>query len=187
MTVLVSVCCAVGMLGWAGCSSISVADMRVSPCWTGHCSIASHVDMSTSELAFSSWWCCYNGHGSVTSDVNTLSTHCITNGQGSAAARNNIGHVMSTLLHYSELKLLHSGEIQPNPGPVSSESQGHASILASDMPRGLKIGEWNVQSLYNKIEQMRHVLDARGNNIHILGITVTWLNNCHTNCEIAMQ
>ena len=60
-------------------------------------------------------------------------------------------------------------------------------VLASDMPRGLTIGEWNVQSLYNKIEQMRHVLDARGNNIHILGITETWLNNCHTNCQIAIQ
>ena len=95
-------------------------------------------------------------------------------------------HVLSNM-HYSELKLLHSGEIQPNPGPVSSESQGHASVLASDMPRRLKIGEWNVQSLYNKIEQMRHVLDARGNNIHILGITETWLKNCHTNCEIAIQ
>ena len=34
---------------------------------------------------------------------------------------------------------------------------------------------------------MRHVLDARGNNIHILGITETWLKNCHTNCEIAIQ
>ena len=133
-----------------------------SPCWTGHCSITSYVDMSTSELVFSSLYCCYTGQGSVTSDVNTLpaSTHCITNGQGSAAARNNIGQLMSTLLHYFELKLLHSGEIQPNPGPVSSESQGHASVLASDMPRGLKIGEWNVQSLYNKIKQMRHVLDA---------------------------
>ena len=91
--------------------------------------------------------------GSVTPDVNTLPTHCIVNGQGSAAECNNIGQLMSTLLHYSELKLLHSGDIQPNPGPVSSESQGHASVLACDMPRGLKIGEWNVQSQYNKIEQ----------------------------------
>ena len=76
--------------------------------------------------------------GSMISDVNTMpgSTHCTTNGQGSAAARNNIGQLMSTVLHYSELKLLHSGDIQPNPGPVSSESQGHASVLASDMPRG---------------------------------------------------
>ena len=94
---------------------------------------------------------------------------------------------MSTLLHYSELKLSHSGDIQPNPGSVSSESQGHASVLASYMPRRLKIGEWNIQSLYNKIKQMRHVLDATGNNLHILGITETWLKKCHTNCEIAVQ
>ena len=85
--------------------------------------------------------------------VNTLLTHCIANGQGSAAERNNMGQLTSTLLHYCEFKLLHSGD--------------------------------NVQSLYNKIEQMRHVLDARGNNI--LGITETWLKNCHTNCEIAIQ
>ena len=39
----------------------------------------------------------------MTSDVNTLSTHCITNGQGSAAARNNIGQVMSTLLHCDDV------------------------------------------------------------------------------------
>ena len=43
MTVLVSVCCAVVMLGWAGCSSIAVADMCGSPCWTGHCSITSVI------------------------------------------------------------------------------------------------------------------------------------------------
>ena len=42
---------------------------------------------------------------------------------------------------------MHIGDIQPNPGPVSSESHGHASVLASDIPRGLTIGEWNVQSL----------------------------------------
>ena len=117
MNVLVSVCCAVVMLGWAGCSSLAVAEMCGSPCWTGHCSITSHVDMSTSELAFSSWCCCYTGQGSVTSDVNTLpaSTHCITNGQRSADARNDIGQLMSTLLHYSELKLWHSGDIQSKP------------------------------------------------------------------------
>ena len=55
MNVLVSVCCAVVMLDWAGCCSIAVADMCGSPCGTGHCSITSHVDMSTSELAFSNW------------------------------------------------------------------------------------------------------------------------------------
>ena len=67
---------------------------------------------------------CYSGQGSVTPDVNILpvSTHCITNGQGSVDALNKTGQLMSTL-HYSELKLLHSGDIQPNPGPVSSESQ----------------------------------------------------------------
>ena len=59
----------------------------------------------------------------MTSDVKTLpaSTHCTTNVQASVAARNNIGQLMSTL-HYSELKLLNSGDIQPNSGPVSSES-----------------------------------------------------------------
>ena len=131
---------------------------------------------------------CYTGQEPVTPDANILpvSTHCITNGQGSVAARNNSGQLMSTL-HYSDLKLLHSGDIQPNPGPVSSESQGHASVLASAMPRGLNIGAWNGQSLYNKIEQMRHVLDSTGNNVHILGISDTWLKNRHTDCEIAIQ
>ena len=89
------------------------------------------------------------------------------------------------------MKLLHSGDIQSNPGPVSSEMQGHASrvasVLASVMPRGLKIGEWNVQSLYNKIDQMRQVLDARSNNIHILCITETRLTNSHTKFETAIQ
>ena len=89
----------------------------------------------------------------MTSYVNIMpaSTHCITNVQGSVAARNNIGQLIPTL-HYSELKLLNSGDIQPNPGPVSTESQGHVSVLASAVPMGLKMGEWNVQSLYNKSE-----------------------------------
>ena len=181
--VLVSLCWAVVMLGWARCSSIPVADMRGSPCWTGHCSIRSHVDMSTSELAFSSWCCCYNGQGSVTSDVNTLPTHCITNGQGSAAARNNIGQLMSTLLHYSQLKLLHSGDIQPNPGPVNPEDTPlYWPVAKGAHDRSVECSK-PIQ-YYKKIEQIRHVLNARGNNIHILGISETWLKNCHTNCEI---
>ena len=113
--------------------------------------------------------------GAVTSNINTLpgATHCNANGQhGSMTERHNIGQLMFTY-HYCDLKLSHSGDIQPNPELVSSELQGHASsaasVLASAMPRGLKIGEWNVQSLYNKIEQMRQDIDASGSNIHILG------------------
>ena len=92
--------------------------------------------------------------------------------------------------HYCDLKPSHSGDFQQYPGPVSSELQGHAfsaaSVLASVMSRGLKIGEWNMHSLNNQIEQMREVIDARGHNIHIIGITETLLTNSHTNFEIAI-
>ena len=43
-----------------------------------------------------------------------------------------------------------------------------------------------MQSSYNKTEQMRQILNAEGNNIHILGVTETWLNNSHTDSEIAI-
>ena len=44
-----------------------------------------------------------------------------------------------------------------------------------------------MQGLYNKTEQMRQILDAEGNNIHIHGITETWLNNSHSDSEIAIH
>ena len=34
---------------------------------------------------------------------------------------------------------------------------------------------------------MRHILDVEGNNIHILGITETWLNNSHSDSEISIH
>ena len=127
----------------------------------------------------------------MNADVNIVltATHYTTSSQhGSTAALNNIGQ-MIIHGHYSELRIIHSGDVQPNPGPVSGSSRGltpgASSSLASAMPKGLKIGQWNVQSLYNKTEQMRQILDAEGNNIHILGITETWLNNSHSNSEIA--
>ena len=136
---------------------------------------------------------CCTGKGSVNADINIVltATHYTTSGQhGSTSALNNIGQL---IIHgyYSELRIIHSGDVQPNPGPVSGLSRGltpgASSSLASAMPKGLKIGQWNVQSLCNKTEQMRHILDAEGNNIHILGITETWLNKSHSDSEIAIH
>ena len=126
----------------------------------------------------------------VTSIPVLTAKHYTTRGQhGSMAALNNIGQLIKHG-HYSELRIIHSGDVQPNPGPVSGSSRGltpgASSSLASGMPKGLKIGEWNVQSLYNKTEQIRHMLDAEGNHIHILGVTETWLNNSRTDSEIAI-
>ena len=191
LTVIVLVCCAVAALGWADYSPKALADMGGFTCWTGHCSVTSHVNMSVT-FSSSPHGCC-TGQGSVNADINIVltATHYTTSDQhGSMAALNNIGQLIIHG-HYSELRIIHSGDVQPNPGPVSGSSQGltpgASSSLASAMPKGLKIGQWNVQSLYNKTEQMRQILDAEGNNIHILGITETWLNNSHSDSEIAIH
>ena len=82
----------------------------------------------------------------MNADNNTVltATHYTTSGQhGSMAALNNIGQLIMHR-HYSELRIIHSGDVQPNPGPVSGSSRGltpgASPSLASDMPKGLKIG-----------------------------------------------
>ena len=181
-----SVWSAVAALGWADYSSKPLADLCGN-------SVTSHVNMQTDFSWVPSPHCCHTGHGSVNADNNTVltATHYTTSGQhGPMAALNNIGQLIMHG-HYSELRIIHSGDVQPNPGPVSGSSRGltpgASPSLASDMPKGLKIGESNVQSLSNKTEQMRQIIDAEGNNIHILGVTETWLNNSHTDSEIAIH
>ena len=57
LTVIVLVCCAVAALGWADYSSKALADLGGCTCWTGHCSVTSHVNMSVT-FSSSPHGCC---------------------------------------------------------------------------------------------------------------------------------
>ena len=51
--------------------------------------------------------------------------------------------------------------------------------LCKDLPRGLKIAQWNVQCITNKIDQLKttKILRCPGTQIHILGLSEIWLNS----------
>ena len=118
-SLIVLVRCAVATLGWADYSSKPLADLCGN-------SVTSHVNIPTDFSWVPSPYCCHTGHGSVNADNNTVltATHYITSGQhGSMAALNNIGQLIMHG-HYSELRIIHSGDVQPNPGPVSGSSRG---------------------------------------------------------------
>ena len=56
--------------------------------------------------------------------------------------------------------------------------------FCSDLPSGLKIGQWNIRSLNEcKHEQLKHLFRDPGREVDILGITETWLE-CNTSNEL---
>lgn len=70
-----------------------------------------------------------------------------------------------------------------NPGPQGANSEVNLKFL--DMPRkGLKIMHLNVQSLGNKLDQTK--LSLQINNIDILVLTETWLNNSWPDSLVAI-
>ena len=64
LTVIVLVCCAVAALEWADYSSKALGGFT---CWTGHCSVTSHVNMSVT-FSSSPHDCC-TGQGSTDLDT----------------------------------------------------------------------------------------------------------------------
>ena len=91
LTVIVLVCCAVAVLGWADYSSKALADLCGFICWTGN--------MSGTFSSSPHGWC--TEQGSVNADINIVltATHYTTSGQHvSTAALNNI---VLTAMHYT--------------------------------------------------------------------------------------
>ena len=74
-------------------------------------------------------------------------------------------------------------DIEVNPGPQGANSEVNLKFL--DMPRkGLKIMHLNVQSLGNKLDQTKLILQI--NNIDILVLTETWSNNSWPDSLVAI-
>ena len=48
--------------------------------------------------------------------------------------------------------------------------------IASDLPFGLKMGHWNLQSMGNKYDQLKPILEQSKKEIDILGISESWLD-----------
>ena len=97
--------------------------------------------------------------------------------------------------------LLRTGDIELNPGPHRStdhQDQSHqrpntispsTASLCRDMPSGLKIVHWNLNSIALcpgncKLDELRLLLSNLGKECHILGITETWLSSNFKNSEI---
>ncbi len=85
----------------------------------------------------------------------------------------------STMVYY---QLTGHRDIQPNPGPPRRRSKVSSSewppILASDLPAGLKVTQWNLKSMAPregkvKLDQLKTILHDPIKDTHILGITET--------------
>ena len=51
--------------------------------------------------------------------------------------------------------------------------------LCKELPKGLRIAQWNVQCITNKIDQLKtaEILRCPGTQVDILGLSETWLNS----------
>ena len=54
--------------------------------------------------------------------------------------------------------------------------------LCKELPKGLRIAQWNVQCITNKIDQLKtaEILRCPGTQMDILGLRETWLNLKYT-------
>ena len=87
-------------------------------------------------------------------------------------------------------RLLLSGDVELNPGPVtlnsnnnlnepptsqSANTNNNIPCLASDLPSGIKFASWNIQSLNDHLDQARLILNS-SNEANVIGFSETWLN-----------
>ena len=85
--------------------------------------------------------------------------------------------------------LLLAGDIHPHPGPQDDNAP---PILASDLPSGLKITQWNLRSIAprdgnTKLDQLKSILHNPDKDTHILGVTETWLDDTFNNDAVAIE
>ena len=90
------------------------------------------------------------------------------------------------------LLLIISGDVHPNPGPNSSDSSSvsssdSSSVLSSmsdrlNTPNHLSVVQYNVQSLYHKIDLIQSELSS----FDIISITETWLDANIPNSNILL-
>jgi len=78
-------------------------------------------------------------------------------------------------------------DVEVNPGP--QEEQPTPSKLGSDLPGGLKITQWNMQSVApsqnnSKLDELRLLLKNPGLETHILAITESWLSKNYKNSHL---
>ena len=59
--------------------------------------------------------------------------------------------------------------------------------IASDLPRGLKFGQWNVHSLPDKYDQLKVHFKDPGKEFDVLGISETWLNENHEDQHVKLR
>ena len=76
--------------------------------------------------------------------------------------------------------VLLSGDVNPNPGPVSNSHN-----FEFPKARGLKLAHLNVRSLVNKIDDVRCFIDK--NPFDIFTISQSWLNSSISDSEISLS
>ncbi len=99
----------------------------------------------------------------------------------------------SNMVYY---QLTGHGDIQPNPRPPGRRSTVSSSeglpILASDLPAGLKVMQWNNRSMAPregnmKLDQLRTILHDPIKDIYIIRITDTWLCDEFGDADISIE
>ncbi len=72
------------------------------------------------------------------------------------------------------------------------QRQCRPPILASDLPSGLNITQWNLRSITQrdgntKLDELKLILLNTNKETHILEITETWLDNTFNNNSVSIK